>query len=88
MVVFNITVLLQDDILSDTLTVKESVHLSASLRLPRDMDHREREEKVDEVIEELGLSHVANTLVLISVATYLIVNDYSFTVTDLDWYSA
>jgi len=43
--------------------VKENVHLSAALRLPSDMDYRERAEKVDEVIEELGLSHVADTLV-------------------------
>ena len=53
----------QDDILTGTLTVKENVRLSASLRLPPEMDRREREEKVDEVIEELGLSHVANSLV-------------------------
>ena len=39
------------------------MRLSASLRLPPEMDRREREEKVDEVIEELGLSHVANSLV-------------------------
>ena len=49
--------------LSGTLTVKENIHLSAALRLPNDMDRREREEKVDEVVEELGLSHVASTMV-------------------------
>ena len=45
------------------MTVRENVYLSASLRLPAEMDRREKEEKVDEVIEELGLSHVANSLV-------------------------
>ena len=53
----------QDDILTGTLTVKENVYLSASLRLPSEMDRREKEEKVDEVIEELGISHVADSLV-------------------------
>ena len=48
--------------------MKENVYLSASLRLPWNMDRQEKEEKVDEVIEELGLSHVANTMV----RTYII----------------
>lgn len=43
--------------------MKENVYLSASLRLPHEMDRQEKEEKVDEVIEELGLSHVTDTLV-------------------------
>ena len=55
--------LLQDDILTSTLTVKENVYLSASLRLPSEMKQPEKEEKANEVIEELGLSHVANQLV-------------------------
>ena len=54
---------LQDDVLSGTLTIKENVYLSASLRLPGDMDRQEKEEKVDEIIKELDLSHVADTLV-------------------------
>ena len=54
---------LQDDILSGTLTIKENVYLSATLRLPGDMDRQEKEEKVDEIIKELDLSHVADTLV-------------------------
>ena len=61
--IFHVIVYFQDDILTGTLTVKENVYLSASLRLPSEMDRREKEEKVDEVIEELGLSHVANALV-------------------------
>ena len=54
---------LQDDVLSGTLTIKENVYLSASLRLPGDMNRQEKEEKVDEIIKELDLSHVADTLV-------------------------
>ena len=45
------------------MTVRENIYLSAFLRLPSEMDHQEKEEKVDEIIEELGLSHVANSLV-------------------------
>ena len=61
--VFHIIGNFQDDILTGTLTIRENVHLSASLRLPSEMDRQEKEEKVNEVIKELGLSHVANTLV-------------------------
>ncbi|XP_065904845.1 broad substrate specificity ATP-binding cassette transporter ABCG2-like isoform X4 [Dysidea avara] len=53
----------QDDILTGTLTVRENVFLSALLRLPPDMTHDEKLEKVDEVIENLGISHVADTLI-------------------------
>lgn len=49
--------------MTGTLTVKENVYLSASLRLPPEMTKDEKFEKVDEVIEELGISHVADTLV-------------------------
>lgn len=35
------------------------------------MDRREKEEKVDEVIEELGISHVANTLVRMHLAVHV-----------------
>jgi len=47
--------------LSGTLTVRENIALSAALRLPRDISHGERSEKVDEIIEELNLSHVAKS---------------------------
>ena len=47
--------------LSGTLTVRENIALSAALRLPRDISRGERSEKVDEIIEELNLSHVAKS---------------------------
>ncbi|XP_065903806.1 broad substrate specificity ATP-binding cassette transporter ABCG2-like [Dysidea avara] len=53
----------QDDVLTGTLTVRENVFLSALLRLPPEMTHAEKLEKVDEVIEELGIYHVADTLI-------------------------
>ena len=49
--------------LSGTLTVKENITLSAALRLPRDISRGERKEKVDEIMEELNLSHVATSKV-------------------------
>ena len=58
----------QDDILTGTLTVRENIYLSAMLRLPPEMTKDEKLEKVDEVIEELGISHVANTLVCVTVS--------------------
>ena len=61
--IFHAIIYFQDDVLTGTLTVKENVYLSASLRLPSEMDCQEKKEKVDEVIEDLGLSHVANILV-------------------------
>jgi len=51
----------QDDMLSGTLTVRENIALSAALRLPRDISRGERSEKVDEIIEELNLSHVTKS---------------------------
>ena len=41
------------------------------------MDRHEKEEKVDEVIEELGLSHVANSLVTTKYVYYLILSKLS-----------
>ena len=46
--------------LSGTLTVQENIALSAALRLPSDISRGERKEKVDEIMEELNLTHVAN----------------------------
>jgi len=46
-----------------TLSVRENLAFSAALRLPMSMTRKERAEKVDSVISELGLSHVAKTKV-------------------------
>nr|XP_022314888.1 ATP-binding cassette sub-family G member 2-like [Crassostrea virginica] len=53
----------QDDIVMGTLTVRENFLFSASLRLPSSLSSKERNEKVDTVIEELGLSHCTDTKV-------------------------
>lgn len=46
-----------------TLTVRENFQFSASLRLPSNLSTRERNERVDTVIQELGLGHCADTKV-------------------------
>ena len=46
-----------------TLSVRENLAFSAALRLPMSLSRRERAEKVENVINELGLSHVATTKV-------------------------
>jgi len=46
-----------------TLSVRENLAFSAALRLPMSVSRQQRAEKVKSVINELGLSHVANTKV-------------------------
>lgn len=46
-----------------TLTVRENLKFSAALRLPKSVKEREKNERVDQIIKELGLSKVANTKV-------------------------
>ena len=46
-----------------TLTVKENFFFSANLRLPSSVTQEEKEQKVNTVIEELGLVHCADTKV-------------------------
>jgi len=51
----------QDDIFSETLTVHENILFSANLRLPQSVTHAERLERVQRIIEQLGLSECADT---------------------------
>ncbi|XP_053393645.1 broad substrate specificity ATP-binding cassette transporter ABCG2-like isoform X2 [Mercenaria mercenaria] len=53
----------QDDVVMGTLSVKENFHFSAALRLPATVSAAEREERVQNVITELGLQHCASTKV-------------------------
>ena len=46
-----------------TLTVRENLLFSAALRLPRSVSKVERENRVDGVLEDLGLTKVANSKV-------------------------
>jgi len=53
----------QDDVVMGTLTVKENLMFSAQLRLPESMTVKEKAIKVAEVISQLGLDKVADSLV-------------------------
>lgn len=54
---------LQDDVVMGTLTVRENLNFSAALRLPGSIPQDEKEQMVDKLIQELGLSRVANSKV-------------------------
>lgn len=51
----------QEDLLLDTLTVRETLMFSAQLRLPESVPYTEKLSTVDRTLEILGLSHVANS---------------------------
>ncbi len=51
----------QDDIISGTLTVRENLMFSANVRLPNDISKDERKERVTQVIHDLGLESCADT---------------------------
>jgi len=51
----------QDDIISGTLTVRENLMFSANVRLGNEVTDDERRERVNKVIEDLGLGSCADT---------------------------
>ncbi|NXK22663.1 ABCG2 protein, partial [Arenaria interpres] len=53
----------QDDVVMGTLTVRENLKFSAALRLPRSVKEQEKNERVNQIINELGLSKVADSKV-------------------------
>ncbi|KAK7129482.1 hypothetical protein R3I94_017635 [Phoxinus phoxinus] len=53
----------QDDVVMGTLTVRENLRFSAALRLPKTIKQREKDAKVERLIQELGLSKVADSRV-------------------------
>ncbi|XP_054447731.1 broad substrate specificity ATP-binding cassette transporter ABCG2-like [Pteronotus mesoamericanus] len=53
----------QDDVVMGTLTVRENLQFSAALRLPSTMTNREKNERINMVIQELGLAKVADSKV-------------------------
>uniref|UniRef100_A0A8C6TLW0 ATP-binding cassette, sub-family G (WHITE), member 2a n=1 Tax=Neogobius melanostomus TaxID=47308 RepID=A0A8C6TLW0_9GOBI len=53
----------QDDVVMGTLTVRENLRFSAVLRLPASISRQEKEEKVERLIQELGLGKVADSRV-------------------------
>ncbi len=53
----------QDDVVHRQLTVKQALRYAAELRFPDDLDAHLRDERVSEVIEELGLTQHQDTRV-------------------------
>ncbi|KAI3789051.1 hypothetical protein L2E82_01838 [Cichorium intybus] len=51
----------QEQALTWTLTVKETVYYSAELQLPKFMSKSEKRERADTIIREMGLQHCLNT---------------------------
>lgn len=47
-----------------TLTVRENLQFSAALRLPSTMSNHEKNERINFVIQELGLAKVADSKVI------------------------
>ncbi len=53
----------QDDVILGTMTVREAITMSATLRLPTTISAEEKARKVDELIEMLNLGKCADTVV-------------------------
>ncbi|XP_077876860.1 broad substrate specificity ATP-binding cassette transporter ABCG2-like [Ictidomys tridecemlineatus] len=58
----------QDDVVTDTLSVRENIWFSAALRLPTTMSKQEKNERINKVIKELDLEEVADSKVMIEIA--------------------
>ncbi len=61
--ILEILCFVQDDVVMGTLTVRENLRFSAALRLPKSIRQREKDEKIEKLIQELGLSKVADSRV-------------------------
>lgn len=58
----------QDDLMLSNLTVEETIYFSARLKTPSTVTDDEIQQIVDEVMEDLGLSHIRESLIGNSVA--------------------
>jgi ATP-binding cassette subfamily G (WHITE) protein 2 len=60
---YRVGYVVQDDIISGTLTVKENLMFSANVRLPTKLSFQTKMDIVNEVIIQLGLEKCADTMV-------------------------
>jgi ATP-binding cassette subfamily G (WHITE) protein 2 len=60
---YRVGYVVQDDIVSGNLTVRENLIFSANLRLPRNISSKDKHTIVDEAIEQLGLEMCADSKV-------------------------
>ena len=54
---------LQDDVFFAHLTVRNTINYTAYLKLPKELSWKEKRERVEEIITEMGLQRCANTIV-------------------------
>ena len=54
---------MQDDLLNGNLTVYETLKYTAELRLPRTFTAKQREQRVQDVMIDMGITHVKNVIV-------------------------
>ncbi|CAI5473156.1 unnamed protein product [Closterium sp. Yama58-4] len=54
---------MQDDLMYATLTARETLMFSAEMNLPRSFSYKEKQERVERLLELLSLQHAANTLI-------------------------
>jgi len=58
-----IFIALQDDVVMGTLTVRENLMFSANLRLPNSVSQKDKRQRVEDTLQELGLTSCADTKV-------------------------
>ena len=54
---------MQDDLLHAMLTVRETIMFAAEMKLPNSMTRTEKEERVERILQMLGLQQAADTLI-------------------------
>ena len=55
--------IMQEDVLMETLTPREILEFSATLRLPKSMSKQEKTKAVEQILEDLRLQNCADTRV-------------------------
>ena len=68
-----------------TLTVRENLHFSASLRLSRKLSKRERSKRVEETLSDLGLFHVASLKYVQISLMVMVMHLYTAHITSVSW---
>ena len=53
----------QDDLFIGTLTVKEHLIFQARVRMDKEIPYQQRMERIDEVVQELGMTDCLNTII-------------------------
>jgi ABC-type multidrug transport system ATPase subunit len=51
---------MQEDTLSDTMTVRECIEFSAYLKLPTNLPTKEKNQRIEEVMKDLKIDHLSD----------------------------